>query len=112
MSEHRESLYLDPDAGGAAFGNDDREPQIHPDFIHSQKRHPVTGLRDTTVQWDFRSPSPESLHQVAWLFGDRGLPATLRYMDGFGSHTVGLWNNDGARFRVKWHLRRNGESSA
>ncbi|MCP4406757.1 MAG: catalase [Gammaproteobacteria bacterium] len=82
-----------------------RDPLKFPDFIPSQKRHPVTGLRDATMQWDFWSLSPESLHQVTWLFGDRGLPSTLRHMDGFGSHTFSVWNNDGERYWVKWHLK-------
>ncbi len=82
-----------------------RDPMKFPDFIHSQKRHPVTGLRDATMQWDFWSLSPESLHQVTWLFGDRGLPSSLRHMDGFGSHTFSVWNNDGERYWVKWHLK-------
>ena len=32
MGAHRKTLRLDPRAGGAAFGDDDREPQIHADF--------------------------------------------------------------------------------
>jgi catalase len=82
-----------------------KDPGKFPDFIHSQKRHPVTGLRDATMQWDFWSLSPESLHQVTWLFGDRGIPATLANMDGFGSHTFSLWNNNGERYWVKWHFK-------
>jgi catalase len=82
-----------------------RDPLKFSDFIHSQKRHPLTGLRDATMQWDFWSLSPESMHQVTWLFGDRGIPATLRHMDGFGSHTFSLWNADGERYWVKWHLK-------
>jgi len=82
-----------------------RDPLKFSDFIHSQKRHPVTGLRDNTMQWDFWSLSPESLHQVTWLFGDRGIPSTLANMDGFGSHTFSLWNEQGERFWVKWHLK-------
>ncbi len=82
-----------------------RDPLKFSDFIHSQKRQPVTGLRDATLQWDFWSLSPESLHQVTWLFGDRGIPATLRDMDGFGSHTFSLWNDKGERYWVKWHIK-------
>lgn len=82
-----------------------KDPSKFPDFIHSQKRHPVTGLRDGVMQWDFWSLSPESLHQVTWLFGDRGIPATLANMDGFGSHTFSLWNNNGERYWVKWHFK-------
>jgi len=82
-----------------------KDPSKFPDFIHSQKRHPVTGLRDGNMQWDFWSLSPESLHQVTWLFGDRGIPASLGNMDGFGSHTFSLWNNNGERYWVKWHFK-------
>jgi len=82
-----------------------RDPLKFQDFIHSQKRHPQTGLRDNTMQWDFWSLSPESLHQVTILFSDRGIPATYRHMHGFSSHTYSLWNNNGERFWVKWHLK-------
>ena len=82
-----------------------RDPLKFQDFIHSQKRHPRTGLRDNTMQWDFWSLSPESLHQVTILFSDRGIPATYRHMHGFSSHTYSLWNKKGVRFWVKWHLK-------
>ncbi len=75
------------------------------DFIHSQKRLPMSGLRDNTMQWDFWSLSPESLHQVTWLFGDRGIPASYRHMNGYGSHTYSLWNEKGERYWVKWHVK-------
>src|SRR3712207_793973 len=52
-----------------------------PDFIHSQKRLPGTHLRDADMQWDFWTLSPESAHQVTWLMGDRGLPASWREID-------------------------------
>ena len=75
------------------------------DFIHSQKRDPATGLRDNTMQWEFWSLSPESLHQVTTLFSDRGIPATLRNMNGYSSHTYSLWNDLGERYWVKWHFK-------
>lgn len=82
-----------------------RDPLKFQDFIHSQKRHPQTGLRDNTMQWDFWSLSPESLHQVTILFSDRGIPATYRNMHGFSSHTYSVWNTKGERFWVKWHFK-------
>jgi len=82
-----------------------RDPLKFQDFIHSQKRHPQTGMRDATMQWDFLSLSPESLHQVTILFSDRGIPATYRHMHGFSSHTFSLWNEKGERFWVKWHFK-------
>ena len=39
--------------------------------------------------------SPETLHQVTILFGDRGHPANYRHMNGYGSHTYSLWNDAG-----------------
>ena len=82
-----------------------RDPLKFSDFIHSQKRHPQTGMRDGTMQWDYWSLSPESLHQVTTLFSDRGIPATLRNMNGYSSHTFSLWNKNGERFWVKWHFK-------
>jgi catalase len=82
-----------------------RDPLKFPDFIHSQKRHPKTNLRSPTAMWDFWSLSPESLHQVTILMSDRGLPTDVRHMNGYGSHTYSLWNNDGERFWVKFHFK-------
>ena len=82
-----------------------RDPLKFPDFIHTQKRHPRTNLRSPTAMWDFWSLSPESLHQVTILFSDRGLPRTVRHMNGFGSHTYSLVNAAGERFWVKFHFK-------
>ncbi|MCD2191074.1 catalase [Actinomycetospora soli] len=82
-----------------------RDPMKFQDFIRSQKRTPDTGLRDNTMQWDFWTLSPESAHQVAWLFGDRGLPYSYRHMNGYGSHTFQWINAAGERFWIKYHLQ-------
>ena len=82
-----------------------RDPYKFAMFIHSQKRHPVTNLRDDNMQWDFWSLCPESLHQVTWLFGDRGIPKTYRHMNGYGSHTYSLLNDKGERIWCKFHFK-------
>ncbi|MCO6414893.1 catalase [Siccirubricoccus sp. KC 17139] len=82
-----------------------RDPLKFPDFIHTQKRHPQTHLRSPTAMWDFWSLSPESLHQVTILMSDRGLPVAPMFMNGYGSHTYGLWNEAGERFWVKFHFK-------
>ena len=82
-----------------------RDPLKFPDFIHSQKRDPLTNLRDPEMMWDFWSLSPESLHQVTWLFGDRGTPRTYRHMDGFSSHAYAWVNAAGKRHWVKYHFK-------
>ncbi|CAM5719433.1 Catalase OS=Streptomyces fumanus OX=67302 GN=katA PE=3 SV=1 [Streptomyces fumanus] len=54
----------------------------------------------TSGAWRPRAP-----HQVTWLHGDRGIPASYRHMDGFGSHTF-QWNNEaGEAFWVKYHFK-------
>lgn len=78
-----------------------------PDFIHSQKRLPGSGLRDPDMQWDFWTLSPESAHQVTYLMGDRGLPKSWREMPGFGSHTYQWVNAAGEQFWVKYHFVSN-----
>jgi len=82
-----------------------RDPLKFPDFIRTQKRHPKTNLRSLTAMWDFWSLSPESLHQVTILFSDRGLPKSVRHMNGYGSHTYSLINKENERFWVKYHFK-------
>jgi catalase len=82
-----------------------RDPMKFGHFIRSQKRRPDNGLRDNDMQWDFWTLSPESAHQVTWLMGDRGIPRTLRHMNGYGAHTF-LWvNAAGRRVWVKYHFK-------
>ncbi|MBY5922949.1 catalase [Ferrimonas balearica] len=76
-----------------------------PDFIHTQKRNPKTNLKDPQAMWDFWSLNPEALHQVTVLMSDRGIPASYRHMNGYGSHTFSLWNEKGERFWVKFHFK-------
>lgn len=76
-----------------------------PDFIHSQKRMPGTGLRDANMQWDFWTRTPESAHQVTYLMGDRGTPKTSRHQDGFGSHTFQWINAEGTPVWIKYHFK-------
>jgi catalase len=82
-----------------------RDPYKFPDFIHTQKRHPKTNLRSPKAMWDFWSLSPESLHQVTILMSDRGLPTAPMHMNGYGSHTYSLWNENGERVWVKFHFK-------
>jgi catalase len=76
-----------------------------PDFIHTQKRHPTTNLKDADMFWDFMSLNPESIHQATFLFTDRGTPQDFRHMDGFSSHTF-MWYNENEEYVwVKYHFK-------
>ena len=82
-----------------------RDPYKFQMFIRSQKRHPKTNLRDNDMQWDFWSLCPESCHQVLILMSDRGLPKSYRHMNGYGSHTFSLINDEGNRVWCKFHFK-------
>jgi len=82
-----------------------RDGKKFPDFIHTQKRNPSTNCKDDKMQWDFWSQVPEALHQVTILFSDRGIPAGIPYMNGYGSHTYSFINAKKERFWVKFHFK-------
>lgn len=82
-----------------------RDPMKFPDFIHSQKHDPHTNVQEPDNVWDFFSLSPEATHQFTILFGDRGIPASYRAMDGFGSHTFQWMNAEGEAIWVKYHFK-------
>jgi len=82
-----------------------RDPLKFPDFIHTQKRHPGTNLKDADMFWDFLSLTPESIHQVTILFSDRGTPRTFRHMNGYSSHTFKWYNDKGQYFWVQYHFK-------
>ena len=84
-----------------------RDPIKFPDFVHSQKKNPVTNLPDPAAHFEFWANSPQSLHQVTILMSDRGIPYSYRHVHGFSSHTLSFWNQNGERFWVKWHFKTN-----
>lgn len=82
-----------------------RDPILFPSFIHTQKRNPQTNLKDPDMFWDFLSLRPESVHQVMFLFSDRGTPDGHRHMNGYGSHTFKLVNDKGEGVYCKFHFK-------
>ncbi|CAG5100510.1 Similar to Cat: Catalase (Drosophila melanogaster) [Cotesia congregata] len=82
-----------------------KDPLLFPSFIHTQKRNPVTHLKDMDMFWDFLSLRPESTHQVMILFSDRGIPDGYPHMNGYGSHTFKLVNNNNEFVYCKFHYK-------
>jgi catalase len=82
-----------------------RDPLKFPDFIHSQKPDPHSNRQEPDNVWDFFSLSPEATHMFTWLFGDRGIPASYRHMNGYGSHTFQWVNAAGEQSFVKYHFK-------
>ncbi|KAF7667119.1 hypothetical protein LDENG_00075610 [Lucifuga dentata] len=82
-----------------------RDALLFPSFIHTQKRNPQTHMKDPDMMWDFMSLRPETLHQLSFMFSDRGLPDGYRHMNGYGSHTFKLINAHGEPIYCKFHYK-------
>ncbi|XP_022118596.1 catalase [Pieris rapae] len=84
-----------------------RDPTLFPSFIHTQKRNPATHLKDADMFWDFMTLRPETMHQLIYMFGDRGIPDGYRFMNGYASHTFKMVNDQGVANYVKFHFKTN-----
>jgi catalase len=82
-----------------------RDPIKFSDFIRTQKREPRSHLKPHWRRWDYWSMTPEAMHQVMVLYSDRGTPYSARFMNGYSSHTMSVYNAKGERFWVKWHFK-------
>jgi len=82
-----------------------KDPMKFPDLNHAVKRDPKTNLRSPKNNWDFWTLLPEALQQVTITMSDRGIPASYRHMNGYGSHTYSLINSKNERIWVKFHLK-------
>lgn len=58
--------------------------------------------------WDYLSQNPESIHQVMYLFGDRGIPNGYHHQHGYSGHTLKFVNKDGKFVYVQVHFRADG----
>lgn len=80
-----------------------------PDLVHAVKPEPhhempqAASAHDTF--WDFISTMPESMHMIMWAMSDRGIPRSLRMMEGFGVHTFRLINDKNKSTFVKFHWK-------
>jgi catalase len=80
------------------------DPQKFPDFVHSQKKHPMSNVPSAARMYEYWANHPQSLHQMTILMSDRGIPLSWRHIHGFGSHTFSFWNAKGERYWIKWHF--------
>merc|ERR1712212_1144330 len=61
--------------------------------------------KDPDMFWDFISLMPMTTHQVSFLFSDRGTPNGYRFMNGYGSHTFKMVNDDNEAVYCKFHYK-------
>jgi len=80
-----------------------------PDLIHSVKMEADRGYPQAASAhdtfWDFVGLMPETLHTLIWAMSDRGIPRSLRMIEGFGVNTFRLINAKGEAHFVKFHWR-------
>lgn len=80
-----------------------------PDLVHAVKMEPDRGFPQAASAhdtfWDFISLTPESLHTIVWAMSDRGIPRSLRMIEGFGIHSFRLINDKSDSTFVKFHWR-------
>lgn len=80
-----------------------------PDLIHAGKPNQdreipqAQSAHDTF--WDFVTLHTEATAHTLWNMSDRGIPRSLRMMEGFGIHTFRLINSAGETCLVKFHWK-------
>ena len=57
--------------------------------------------------WDFHTNNQESIHALMFLFGDRGLPLSVRHVNGYSGNTYKFTKKDGSYHYVRIHLLTN-----
>ena len=80
-----------------------------PDLVHSVKMEADRGYPQAASAhdtfWDFVGLMPETTHMIMWAMSDRGIPRSLRMIEGFGVHTFRLINDKDEATLVKFHWR-------
>lgn len=72
------------------------KPEPHNEIPQAQTAHPNF--------WDFSYLHSEATHMLMWAMSDRGIPRSLRMIQGFGVNTYTLENARGERHFVKFHF--------
>ncbi|QOV92436.1 catalase [Humisphaera borealis] len=86
-----------------------QDPIKFPDMVHAFKQEPDRGFPQAATAhdnaWDFLTLTPESMHMIMWVMSDRGIPRSLRFIEGFGVHTFRLVDAGGKSTFVKFHWK-------
>lgn len=58
--------------------------------------------------WDYHVNNPEGIHGLMFLFGDRGIPASLRHTNAYSGNTYKFSKADGSYHYVRIHVIATG----
>lgn len=80
-----------------------------PDFVHAVKMEQDRGYPQAATAhdtlYDYVSLNPETLHNYLWAMSDRGIPRSLRMIEGFGIHSYRFVNAKGESVFFRYHWR-------
>ncbi|KAH8816722.1 catalase [Xylogone sp. PMI_703] len=82
-----------------------RDPVKFPSLNRSHKRHPGTNSSSADMFWDFHINNPESIHALMFLFGDRGLPSSVRHVNAYSGNTYKFTKSDGSYHYIRIHFK-------
>ncbi|CCE64940.1 hypothetical protein TPHA_0J01180 [Tetrapisispora phaffii CBS 4417] len=85
-----------------------RDGAKFPQFVHTQKKDPETHLdaaEDSTTFWDFYTQNLESIHQIVYVLGPRGIPKSWTEMNAYSGHTFRMVNDKGEITYVNYHIK-------
>lgn len=57
--------------------------------------------------WDFHVNNQETIHATMFLFGDRGIPSSVRHVNGYSGNTYKFTKADGTYHYVRIHIKTN-----
>lgn len=79
-----------------------------PDMVHALKPDPITNIQDPSRFFDFFAAlGGQATHMLTYLFSDRGIPASYRFMPGDSVNAYKLVNAQGEITYVKFRLSPN-----
>ncbi|KAL9090918.1 MAG: hypothetical protein Q9165_005126 [Trypethelium subeluteriae] len=84
-----------------------RDPVKFPSLNRSHKRNAATNSSDQDMFWDFHVHNQESIHALMFLFGDRGLPSSVRHTNAYTGNTYKLTKADGTYHYARIHFLTN-----
>lgn len=67
----------------------------------------MTNTMNPDMFWDFHTNNHESVHALMFLFGDRGIPASVRHLNMYSGNTYAFTKADGSCRYVRIHLLTN-----
>ena len=73
----------------------------------SHKKDPATNRSSLDMFWDFHINNQESIHALMFLFGDRGLPSSVRHVNAYSGNTYTFTKSDGSYRYFRVHLITN-----